>query len=108
MWRGNVSQKLQRRSHSHDARTARTSDSPSPIMPHSQKGSSDSLGYVPLSRRRTDRRTKILLGLLFLGGIVVGYVLCSNADGLGPKTSALDNYQRMCVLFFVLLMNVVV
>jgi hypothetical protein len=68
-------------------------------MHHSQKASSDALGYIPLARRRLDKRAKILLGLLFLGGVVVGYVLRMNADGLGPKTSALDNYQRMCVIF---------
>ena len=62
---------------------------------------SDTLGYMPLSKRRVvrlDRQTKILLGLAFLAGIVVFWTIhtIQRWTSLGPLTSALDNYQRMC------------
>lgn len=63
---------------------------------------SDTLGYMPLSKRRVprlDRQTKILMGLAFLAGITlwwtVGYI--RRVTSLGPLSSALDNYQQMCV-----------
>ena len=67
--------------------------------------SSDTLGYMPLSRRklaRLDRPTRILLCLAFLSGVFVfwtiGYIRRMNS--LGALTSALDNYQEMCVPSF--------
>ena len=63
---------------------------------------SDTLGYMPLSKRRItrlDRQTKIHLALGFVAGFIVlwtiGYV--QRLTSLGPLSSALDNYQRMCV-----------
>ena len=63
---------------------------------------SDTLGYMPLSKRRIarlDRQTKILLGLAFLGGVIVFWTVgfIQRLTSLGPLASALDNYQRMCV-----------
>lgn len=67
----------------------------------SQNVFSDALGYMPLSRRRVDRQTKILLCLVFLGATVllwtIRYVRRPVSDGFGPPSNALDNYQRMCV-----------
>ena len=68
-------------------------------MPVAQKMLSDALGYMPLSRRRLDRQSKILLSLGFLSGIIVLWMigLVRRLDSFGPSTSALDNYQSMCV-----------
>lgn len=63
---------------------------------------SDTLGYMPLSRRRLarlDKQTKTLLCLAFLGGIFVFWTIdyVHSMNRLGPMTSAMDNYQKMCV-----------
>jgi len=63
---------------------------------------SDTLGYMPLSKRkvvRLDRQTKILMGLAFFAGVVVLWTVnyIQRLRSLGPLSSALDNYQRMCV-----------
>lgn len=73
---------------------------------------SDTLGYMPLSKRRVprlDRQTKILMGLAFLAGLIVLWTVnyIRRLTSLGPLSSALDNYQRMCV-FFVSLVNAVI
>ena len=62
---------------------------------------SDTLGYMPLSKRivRLERQKMVLLGLGFLAGILVlqtiGFI--QRSTSLAPLTSALDNYQEMCV-----------
>ena len=65
---------------------------------------SDTLGHVPLSKRRAvrlDKQTKILLGLAFLAAIMVFRMVhtIQRWTSLGPLMSALDGYQRMCVPF---------
>ena len=66
---------------------------------------SDTLGYMPLSKRRSirlERQSKILLAVGFVAGLFVfwtiGYI--QRMSSLGPLVSALDNYQRMCVPFW--------
>ena len=64
--------------------------------------SPEALGYVPLAKRRVarlERQTKILLLLSLLGGIIVFWTI-RRSDSFGPSSSALDNYQRMCVSFY--------
>jgi hypothetical protein len=61
---------------------------------------SDTLGYMPLSKRRIsrlDRQTKILMCLAFFSGLTVFWTIgyFRRLNRLGPATSALDNYQKM-------------
>jgi len=65
---------------------------------------SDTLGYMPLSKRRVvrlEKQSKVLLAVGFLAGVVVFWIVAyiQRANSLGPLSSALDNYQRMCVSF---------
>jgi len=65
---------------------------------------SDTLGYMPLSKRRVvrlEKQSKVLLAIGFLAGVVVYWIITyiRRANSLGPLVSAMDNYQRMCVPF---------
>lgn len=82
-------------------------------MLNPQRMAAETLGYMPLSKKRVvrlDRQTKILVGLAFLAGIVVHWTIgfFHRLTSLAPLSSALDNFQSMCVFPLFPLKNVVV
>ena len=82
-------------------------------MLNPQRMATETLGYMPLSKKRVvrlDRQTKILVGLAFLAGIVVHWTIgfFHRLTSLAPLSSALDNFQSMYVFPIFPLKNVVV
>jgi len=101
-----------------DSLSLKTSSSPpgsdwcAPTL-NPQKMAAETLGYMPLSKRRVvrlDRQTKILVGLAFLSGVIVHWTIgfVHRLTSFAPLSSALDNFQSMYVFLIFSLMNVVV